>query len=103
MKKLECIIRPEKFQDLYDALRASGIGGMSVTEIKGFGNQRAPGKSLLSRLRIDIYLDEFQVDSAVELIMKAVRTGETGDGKIAVIDLKELYRIRTGEEGASAV
>jgi len=103
MKKIECIIRSEKFQEVYDVLRASGIGGMTVTEVKGFGNQRAPGKNLLSKLRIDIYVDEFQVDSTVELIMKSARTGETGDGKIAVIDLEKLYRIRTGEEGASAI
>lgn len=103
MKKIECIIRPEKFQDVYNALRKSGIGGLSVTEIKGFGNQRALGKDLLEKLRIDIYVDEFQVDSTIELIMKTARTGETGDGKIAVIDLEKLYRIRTGEEGASAV
>jgi nitrogen regulatory protein P-II 1 len=103
MKKIECIIRPEKFEDVYNAIKKSGIGGMSVTQIKGFGNQRSPGKKLLDRVRIDIYVDEFQVESTIEIIMRAARTGDTGDGKIAVIDLLQLYRIRTGEEGANAV
>lgn len=103
MKKIECIIRQEKFKDVYDAIRKSGIGGMTVTEVRGFGNQRAPGKELWNNVRIDLYVDEFQVDSTIELIMKAAHTGDTGDGKIAVIDLESLYRIRTGEEGASAI
>ena len=103
MKKIECIVREEKLQDIYKAVRASGIGGMSITEIKGFGNQRAPGGKLLKKLRIDIYVDEFQVDSTIDLIMRSAHTGDTGDGKIAVIDLEKLYRIRTGEEGASAI
>ena len=103
MRKIECIIRPDKFEDVYNALRKSGVGGMSVTEIKGFGNQRAPGKNLLEKVKLEIYVDEFQADKVVDLIMKAARTNETGDGKIAVINLKKLYRIRTGEEGANAI
>jgi nitrogen regulatory protein P-II 1 len=103
MKKIECVIRPDKFEEVYAALRKSGIGGMSVTQIKGFGNQRAGGRDLIDKLRIDIYVDEFQVDRIIDLIIKTARTGDTGDGKIAVINLKKLYRIRTGEQGANAI
>lgn len=103
MKKIECIIRPEKFDDVYQAIRKSGAGGMSVIEIEGFGNQRAPGKSLVEKIKIEIYADAFQVEVLVDTIMKAARTGKVGDGKIAVISLEKIYRIRTGESGARAI
>ena len=103
MRKIECIIRPEKFNDVYQAVRKSGAGGMSVTEIKGFGNQRAPGKSLVKKIKIEIYVDAFQSEAIVETVMKAAGTGKIGDGKIAVICLEEIYRIRTGESGARAI
>ncbi len=103
MKKIECIIRPEKFNDVYQAIKKSGAGGMSVTEIEGFGNQRALGKSLVEKIKIEIYADAFQVEVLVDTIMKAARTGKIGDGKIAIISLEEIYRIRTGESGAQAI
>ncbi len=103
MRKIECIIRPEKFDDVYQAIRNSGAGGMTVTEVEGFGNQKAPGQSLVSNIKIEIYVDLFQVDNMIETIMKAARTGKIGDGKIAVVCLDEIYRIRTGEKGARAI
>ncbi|MBI4388438.1 MAG: P-II family nitrogen regulator [Candidatus Omnitrophica bacterium] len=105
MKKIECIIRPEKFDGVHEALKRSGVGGMTTYEVKGFGNQRARGRGLIKRLKLEIYVDDFQVESVIDIVMKSARTGagETGDGKIAVIDLERLYRIRTGEEGAKAV
>ncbi len=103
MRKIECIIRPEKFEDVYQAIRKSGAGGMSVTEIEGFGNQRAPGKSMVEKIKIEIYADAFQTDSIIDTVMKAARTGKIGDGKIAVISLEDMYRIRTGEKGARAI
>ena len=105
MKKIECIIRPEKFDQVREALRKSGVGGMTACEVGGFGNQRARGKGMLKRMKLEVYVDDFQADSAVKIIMSNARTGagETGDGKIAVSDLDRLYRIRTGEEGAKAV
>ncbi|PIQ86794.1 MAG: transcriptional regulator [Candidatus Omnitrophica bacterium CG11_big_fil_rev_8_21_14_0_20_45_26] len=105
MKKIECIVRPSKFDAIRDALKKSGVGGMTAYEVSGFGNQRARGRGSLRRMKIEIYVDDFQVDNVMDIVMKHARTGtgETGDGKIAVIDLETLYRIRTGEEGAKAI
>ena len=105
MKKIECVIRPEKFEAVREALRQSGVGGMTTYEVRGFGNQRARGKGLNKKVKLEIYADDFQADSVVDIVMRIARTppsGETGDGKIAVIDVEKLYRIRTGEEGAKA-
>ena len=106
MKKIECIIRPEKFDAVREALRLSGVGGLTTYAVKGFGNQRGRGKGLLKKIKLEIYADDFQADAVVDIVMKTARTGssgETGDGKIAVSDLEKLYRIRTGEEGAKAI
>lgn len=105
MKKIECIIKQERFDKVHAALHKSGVGGMTAYEVGGFGNQRARGKGMLKRMKLEIYVDDFQADAAVKIIMTNARTGtgETGDGKIAVSDLDRLYRIRTGEEGAKAV
>ena len=105
MKKIECIIRPEKFQAVVDALKRSGIGGLTAYEVGGFGNQRARGKGLVKKMKLEIYVDDFQADPTVDILIKTARTGtgETGDGKIAVVDMEKLYRIRTGEEGAKAI
>ena len=100
MKKIEAIVRKERFEVIYDVLAKSGIGGMTVTEAKGFGHHR---NGLREKIKIEIYADEFQVDKIVDMIQRIAGTGETGDGKIAVINLEKLYRIRTGEEGARAV
>ena len=100
MKKIEAIVRKEKFEKICAAMEKSGIGGMTVTEAKGFGHHRS---SLQEKIKIEIYADEFQVDKVVELIRRIAKTGTTGDGKIAILDLVNLYRIRTGEQGAAAV
>jgi nitrogen regulatory protein P-II 1 len=100
MKKIEVIVRKEKFQNVCDVMERSGIGGMTVTEARGFGHHR---NGLREKVKIEIYVDEFQVEKIVDLIRRTAKTGETGDGKIAVLPLERLYRIRTGEEGASAI
>jgi nitrogen regulatory protein P-II 1 len=100
MKKVEAIIRKEKFQDGCDALEKSGFGGVTVLEARGFGRHR---NGLQEKVKLEVYVDEFQIDKLVELIFKHARMGVTGDGKIAVVDLHNLYRIRTGEQGASAI
>jgi len=100
MKKIEAIVRKEKISDIMTVLEKSGIGGMTVTETKGFGHHR---NGLREKIKIEIYADEFQVDKIVESIRRVAKTGVTGDGKIAVFNLEKLYRIRTGEEGATAV
>ena len=100
MKKIEAIVRKDKFEKVYAALEKSGIGGMTVTEAKGFGHHR---NGLKEKMKIEIYADEFQVDKIVELIRQIAKTGTTGDGKIAILDLVNVYRIRTGEQGATAI
>jgi len=82
MKKIEAIIRKEKFDEIIKALEDSGVGGVTVTEARGFGHHR---NGLKEKVRIDIYADEFQVDKVIELIRRTAKTGETGDGKIAYI------------------
>ncbi len=103
MKKLECIIRPEKLDDVRNALRKTGIGGMTITTVGGFGKSRAIGRGSVEKVKIEIYVDDFQADVTVEIVMKTAHTGDTGDGKIAIIPLEEIYRIRTGERGVRAV
>ena len=100
MKKIEAIVREDKFEEIYAVLEKSGIGGMTVTEVTGFGHHR---NGLKKKYKIEIYVDEFQVDKVVEMICRVAKTGSAGDGKVAVQPLKQLYRIRTGEEGASAI
>jgi nitrogen regulatory protein P-II 1 len=100
MKKIEAIVRKEKFAEVCKALEDSGVGGITVSEALGFGHHR---NGLRPKAKIEIYCDEFQVDSIVKMIRDAAKTGVTGDGKIAVIELSDLYRIRTGERGASAI
>lgn len=100
MKKIEAIVRKEKFQEVYGILEKSGIGGMTVTEAKGFGHHR---NGLKDKVKIEIYADEFQVDKVVEMIRKAAKTGSTGDGKVAILPLENIFRIRTGEDGARAI
>ena len=100
MKKIEAIVRKEKFSELYKVLEKSGIGGMTVIESKGFGHHR---NGLKEKVKIEIYADEFQVDKVVATIHQYAKTGTTGDGKIAILPLEKIYRIRTGEEGAGAI
>lgn len=99
-EKIEAIVRKEKFDEVYKVLEKSGIGGMTVTEARGFGHHR---NGLKNKVKIEIYADEFQVDKVVEMIHNTAKTGVTGDGKIAILNLERMYRIRTGEEGAQAI
>jgi len=100
MKKIEAIVRKEKFQDIYKVLEKSGIGGVTVLEARGFGRHR---NGLRDKVKLEIYVDEFQIEKVVEMIRQIAKTGETGDGKIAILPLENLYRIRTGEQGAAAI
>ncbi len=100
MKKIEAIVRKEKFEEVFKVLEKSGIGGMTVTDARGFGHHR---NGLKDKVKIEIYADEFQVDKVVEMIRRAAKTGTTGDGKIIVMPMDNIYRIRTGEDGARAI
>ena len=112
MKKIECIIKQFKLDDVKDALAGIGIQGMTVTEVKGFGRQKGHTElyrwseytvDFLPKVKIDLLIPESLVDKAVEAIMAAARTGRIGDGKIFVMPAEEVVRIRTGERGESAV
>jgi nitrogen regulatory protein P-II 1 len=103
MKKIECIIRSEKLDDVRSALRKTGIGGLTITKIEGFGKQRAIGRGSVDKIKVEVYVDDFQADSIVEIMIKAARTGDIGDGKIAIIHLEDIYKIRTGEKGPKAI
>ncbi len=100
MKKIEAIVRKERSEEVFRELERSGIGGITVTEARGFGHHR---NGLQDKVKVEIYVDEFQVEKTVEMIARAARTGVTGDGKIAVLQMDNLFKIRTGEEGPGAV
>jgi nitrogen regulatory protein P-II 1 len=100
MKKIEAIMRKDKFDEVFRALESSGVGGMTMTPSQGFGQHH---NGLKDSVKVEVYCDEFQVDSIVETICKAANTGFTGDGKIAILELSDIRRIRTGEDGAGAI
>jgi len=112
MKKIEAIIKPFKLDEVKEALQEVGIQGITVTEAKGFGRQKGHTElyrgaeyvvDFLPKVKIEIVINEDRVDSSVEAIQKAARTGRIGDGKIFVLNVEEAIRIRTGETGADAI
>ena len=105
MKKIECVIQSRKLQDLEPALRRIGIGGMTVTEAKGFGNEqtRPDAYLFLPKTKVEIYCQDEMAPEIVHTICDVCHTGNLGDGKIAVIGLEDLVRIRTFERGEAAV
>ena len=112
MKKIEAIIKPFKLDEVKEALQEVGIQGITVTEAKGFGRQKGHTElyrgaeyvvDFLPKVKIEIVINEDRVESSVEAIQKAARTGRIGDGKIFVLNVEEAIRIRTGETGADAI
>ena len=112
MKKIEAIIKPFKLEDVKDALANAGVQGMTVTEVKGFGRQKGHTEiyrgseytvDFVPKLKIEIVLPDNAVESAIEAIVAAARTGKIGDGKIFVLPVEQALRIRTGECGDHAV
>jgi len=112
MKKIEAIIKPFKLNDVKEALQEVGVQGMSVTEVKGFGRQKGHTEiyrgseytvDFLPKTKIEVIVREDQVQPAIEAIIKAARTGKIGDGKIFVMSVEEVVRIRTEERGDKAV
>ena len=106
MKLIKAIVRPNKVDDVKDALGAVGLPGMTVTEVRGHGKQKGHtaiyrGKeydvSLLPKMQIEVVVPDNLVDDAVAAIITAARTGEIGDGRVFVIPVEQSYRIRTGE------
>jgi nitrogen regulatory protein PII len=112
MKKIEAIIKPFKLEEVKDALGEVGIEGMTVTEVKGFGRQKGHTEiyrgseytvDFLPKIKLEIVVDDGQLDAAVSAIVKAAKTGKIGDGKVFVSPVEDAIRIRTEEKGASAV
>ena len=104
MKKIECIIRQNQLDKVLTVLRQSGIGGVTVTPVQGFGVERVgPEPHLIPKAKLEIYALESEVQNLLETISVAVSSGRIGDGKIAVLPVDEVIRIRTGEKGAKAL
>ena len=112
MKKVEAIIRPFKLDDVKIALVNAGVVGMTVSEVRGFGRQKGQTEryrgseytvEFLQKLKIEIVIEDHQVDMVVSKIVEAARTGEIGDGKIFVAPVEKVVRIRTGEKDFEAV
>ena len=112
MKKIEAIIKPFKLDDVREALTELGVTGMTVSEVKGFGRQRGHTEvyrgaeyavDFLPKVKIEVVLPEDQIERTVEAIIEAARSGKIGDGKIFVLPVEEVIRIRTGETGETAI
>ena len=112
MKKVEAIIKPFKLDEVKEALSGVGVQGITVTEVKGFGRQRGHTElyrgaeyvvDFLPKVKLEIIVRDEQVAEVIETIEKAAKTGRIGDGKIFVLPIDEIIRIRTGERGSAAV
>lgn len=112
MKLVTAIVQPFKLEEVKEALRNTGIQGMTVTEARGFGRQRGHTEvyrgaeyqvDFVPKVKLEVLCDDVQVDQVVEAIMKVARTGQIGDGKIFVVDAEQVVRIRTGEMGRDAI
>jgi nitrogen regulatory protein PII len=112
MKLVTAIVKPFKLDEVREALSEIGINGITVTEVKGFGRQRGHTElyrgaeyvvDFLPKVKLELAIDDDQVDIAIEAIQKSANTGKIGDGKIFVTALEQVIRIRTGETGADAI
>ena len=112
MKRITAIIKPYKLDDVREALSESGVNGMTVTEVKGFGRQKGHTElyrgaeyviDFLPKIRLEALVADDDVDAAIEAMSRAARTGKIGDGKIFVENVERVIRIRTGEEGDAAL
>lgn len=112
MKKIEAIIKPFKLDEVREALSEIGIMGMTATEVKGFGRQKGHTElyrgaeyivDFLPKIKLDIIVSDKMVKKVVETITKTAQTGKIGDGKIFIMNVEEVIRIRTGEKGESAI
>jgi nitrogen regulatory protein P-II 1 len=112
MKRIECIIRPIRFEAVKAALNEIGVYGMTVTDVRGFGRQQGHTEkyrgstytvNLLPKIKLEIVVPDEQVEEVVAAIVEAARTGEIGDGKIFIAEVLDAVRIRTGERGEAAL
>ncbi|MEK6201665.1 MAG: P-II family nitrogen regulator [Desulfobulbaceae bacterium] len=112
MKKVEAIIKPFKLDDVKDALNGIGIKGMTISEVKGYGRQKGHTEiyrgaeyvvDFIPKIKIEIVVDSSQVAQVVETIRNAANSGTIGDGKIFVMPVERIVRVRTGEEDRDAI
>lgn len=112
MKKIEAVIKPFKLDEVKEALQDAGVQGMTVLEAKGYGRQKGHSElyrgaeyviDFLPKIKIEVVVPDDMVNSVVDAIQAAARTGKIGDGKIFISDIIDVIRIRTGESGAQAV
>lgn len=112
MKKVEAIIKPFKLDDVKESLSNLGVKGLTVSEVKGFGRQRGHREvyrgaeyqvDFVSKVKIEVVMEDEMVAEVVKLIQEKAKTGQIGDGKIFIIPVEEVIRIRTGETGKDAI
>lgn len=112
MKLVTAIIKPFKLDDVREALNGIGVQGVTVTEVKGFGRQKGHTElyrgaeyvvDFLPKVKLEIAVDDTMLDAVIDAITSVARTGKIGDGKIFVVPLEQVIRIRTGETGGDAV
>ncbi|MDX8413248.1 MAG: P-II family nitrogen regulator [Mariprofundales bacterium] len=112
MKKIEAIIKPFKLDDVKDALEAIDIHGLTITEVKGHGRQKGHSElyrgaeyvvDFLPKVKIELVVNESQVDEAIDAIVESAKTGKVGDGKLFVLPVERTIRIRTGETDSNAI
>ena len=112
MKIVTAVVKPFRLDDVKEALKATGVAGMTVTEVRGFGRQGGHTETyrgaeyqidFVPKVSLEVVVDDAQADLVVDTIAKAAATGKIGDGKIWLTEVSRIVRIRTGEEGADAV
>ncbi|MEJ2688878.1 MAG: P-II family nitrogen regulator [Deltaproteobacteria bacterium] len=112
MKKIEAIVKPFKLEEIKEALNEIGIHGMTISDVKGYGRQKGHKEiyrgaeyviDFNPKLKIEIVAEADKVDQIVETICKAAHTGNIGDGKIFVLPIEQVIRVRTGEQGTEAI
>ena len=112
MKKIEAIIRPFKLDEVKEALVEEGVRGLTISEVRGYGRQKGHTETyrgseyrieFIPKIKIEVVIDNDQVDKVVDAILRTAKTGQVGDGKIFVSDVQEAIRIRTEESGREAL
>jgi nitrogen regulatory protein P-II 1 len=112
MKKIEAIFKPFKLDEVREALSEIGVSGLTVTEVKGFGRQKGHTElyrgaeyvvDFLPKVKVEVVIPDKMLESAIDAIIKAARTGKIGDGKIFVTSVEQVIRIRTGETDEAAI
>jgi nitrogen regulatory protein P-II 1 len=112
MKKIEAIIKPFKLDEVREAITALGCSGLTVTEVKGFGRQKGHTElyrgaeyvvDFLPKVKVEVVVTDDMLDRVIDAIVAAARTGKIGDGKIFVLPVEQVVRIRTGETGSEAI